>query len=118
MKTYLGSEAEHYCNAEATKHRTLGYNPGIIEFYGSFTRRESYNIILEYTDKGSLADYFRKEPPPTHREEVIKFWESMFKLLSALRHIHALGSGDPNEPQASQGYVDLVTYMLPQNHLF
>jgi serine/threonine protein kinase len=107
MKTYFTKEAEKYYNTEvaAFRHLARRSNPSIIKFYGSFTRGDSYNVILEYADKGTLADYFRNESPPSEGDETIRFWEAIFKLLSALRDIHEVGSDDPDGPQVFQVYV-------------
>ena len=107
MKTYLTSEAEKYYETElrAFERLMLLRNPGIIMFHKSFVRGESYNIILEYADKGTLADYFKSESPPSGGEEIIRFWGAMFKLLSVLRDIHELSPDHLDGPQGFQKYV-------------
>lgn len=105
MKTYFTSEAERYYDTEVTAFRHLGPNPSIIKFHGSFVRGTSYNVLLEYADKGTLADYFKTESPPADGKEIIQFWEAMFKLLDALRCIHEVGSDDSHESRVFQGYV-------------
>jgi serine/threonine protein kinase len=103
MKSYFTSEAERYYNTEVAAFRHLGPNPSIIKFHGSFSRGDSYNVILEYADQGTLADYFKNEPPPSEGEEIIRFWEAMFRLLDALRRIHEVVSDEPDGPRVFQG---------------
>lgn len=105
MKTYFTSEAESYYNTEVAAFRHLGLNSSIIRFHGSFTRGDSYNVLLEYADKGTLGDYFKNESPPSEGEEIIKFWETMFELIDALRRIHEVGSDASEGPRVFQGYV-------------
>jgi serine/threonine protein kinase len=109
MKTYFTSEAERYYTTEVAAFRHLGPNPSVIKFYGSFARGDSYNVLLEYADKGTLADYFKNESPPSEGEEIIRFWEAMFKLIDALRRIHEIGSDDSDGPRVFQGYVATLT---------
>ncbi|KFY93298.1 hypothetical protein V500_03785 [Pseudogymnoascus sp. VKM F-4518 (FW-2643)] len=103
MKTYFTSEAKRYYNTEVAAFRNIGLNSNIIEFHGSFTRGDSYNVLLEYADKGNLADYFENESPPSEGEEIIQFWEAMFTLIGALQRIHQVGSGGSDEPGVFQG---------------
>lgn len=105
MKTYFTSEAEIYYNTEVAAFMNIGVTSNIIKFHGSFTRGDSYNVLLEYADKGNLADYFKNESPPSEGEEIIQFWEAMFMLIDALRRIHQVGPGDSDEPGVFQGYV-------------
>jgi hypothetical protein len=35
-----------------------------------------------------LEAYFMNETPPVDAEEIINFWEALFKILDALRRIH------------------------------
>lgn len=105
MKTYFTTEAKNYYHTEVAAFRHLGLNPNIIRFHGSFTRGDSYNVLLEYADKGTLAEYFQKESPPSEGEEIIKFWETMFELIDALRRIHEVGSDASEWPGVFQGYV-------------
>lgn len=105
MKTYFTSEAKRYYNTEVAAFRNIGLNSNIIEFHGSFTRGDTYNVLLEYADKGNLADYFKSESPPSEGKEIIQFWEAMFTLIDALRRIHQVGSGGSDEPGVFQGYV-------------
>lgn len=49
---------------------------------------ETRNIILEYADKGTLEQYFQTVEPPDSGEDILKFWESMFRPVKALMAIH------------------------------
>lgn len=105
MKTYFTSEAERYYKTEVAAFRHLGSNPSIIKFHGSFARGDSYNVLLEYADKGTLADYFNDESPPSEGEEIRRFWEAMFELIDALRRIHVIGWDGSDGPRVFQGCV-------------
>lgn len=105
MKTYFTTEAERYYNTEVAAFRHLGLNPSIIRFHGSFTRGDSYNVLLEYADKGTLGDYFKNESPPSGGEEIIRFWEIMFELIDALRRVHEVESDASSRSAVFQRYI-------------
>lgn len=91
LKTYFPSTAANSYAREVEAFRRLqqdGGETGIIGFHGSFTRGDTHNVLLEYADKGTLEDYFQKEIPPVEPEEIIQFWEALFKVIDALRRIH------------------------------
>jgi serine/threonine protein kinase len=108
LKTYNTSEAENHYNAECAAFRHLKPNPSIIGFHGSFIRGDTYNILLEYADKGTLEDYFEKEVPPTEGEEIIEFWASLFSILHALYQIQNVIPEGGDSPRIFEGYVALL----------
>jgi hypothetical protein len=65
----------------------------------------SYNILLEYADRGTLEDYLQSTDPPTTGEEIFKFWGALFNIIQALDLIHNVQGSDPNDPPILQGYV-------------
>jgi serine/threonine protein kinase len=87
LKTYFGRDVESYYKSEIETFWQLHSHKNIIGFQGCFTRGDSYNVLLEYADKGTLEDYLRNEVPPTSGEEIIQFWESLFGVLEALMYI-------------------------------
>jgi serine/threonine protein kinase len=113
LKTYFTSEDEQYHENEVSAYRHLGNRAtsSIINFHGSFSRGHNYNLILEYADKGSLGAYFKTESPPSEGEEIIRFWESMFKLLIALQHLHELSLDDTDGLRVFNRYVKLAQYI-------
>lgn len=76
----------------------------IVGFYGSFSQAESYNIILEYADGGTLERYFRETRKPQSPAETLKVWEALFGLLEGLHTIHGLQPTNP-EYAIFPGYV-------------
>jgi hypothetical protein len=103
LKTYFTSDAEKYYNTEVGAFRVIGQNSSIIGFRGSFTRGDTYNMLLEYADKGTLEDFFRTEDPPTDGEEIIQFWQALFQIIDALRRIHEVKSDGTGGPRVFQG---------------
>jgi hypothetical protein len=51
----------------------------------------TYNILLEYGEK-DLDEYFADDRslPPVRSEEIIRFWQSLFKIAEALKIVHSL----------------------------
>lgn len=67
-------------NEEASK--------SIVKFYGSFTQQHSHNVVLEFADQGTLADYYQKFPNPMLEADITDFWEHIFNLGRGLAQIH------------------------------
>ncbi|TVY55320.1 Aurora kinase A [Lachnellula cervina] len=103
LKTYFTKDAERYYQTEVAAFGKLRFNPNIIRFYGNFTRGDSYNILLEYADEGTLESYFEKQAPPRDGEQVIKFWERLFKIIDALRGVHEVEPTTAGGPRIFQG---------------
>ena len=60
----------------------------IISFYGSFVRSQTYSLILEYADKGTLETFMDENYPPSNGQEIFSFWKQLFKLFQGLARIH------------------------------
>jgi len=65
----------------------------IIRFYGSYTQAGTFNIFLEYADKGSLETFLKENVPPTRLEDVRVFWKCLLELLQALIYLHNHSEG-------------------------
>ncbi|KAL8963800.1 MAG: hypothetical protein Q9183_004945, partial [Haloplaca sp. 2 TL-2023] len=75
LKTYRRSpDAQEYFENERKGFIQLRYGDrppaNIIEYYGSFIRGETYNILLEYADLGTLDDYMEKVAEPKTDNEI------------------------------------------------
>lgn len=81
-----------------------GSNINIIGFHGSFIWNGTYNVLLEYADRGTLEQYFDTTRSPTRGEDIIKFYRELFKTLPALVAIHNVPSSDPAATSILQGY--------------
>lgn len=46
--------------------------------------------MLEYTDQGSLLDFFNRNQLPLERHELYSLWRSLSNLFFGLEHIHGL----------------------------
>jgi serine/threonine protein kinase len=118
LKTYITAAAAISYTREVEAFRRLqqkGGDTGIIGFHGSFTRGDSYHVLLEYADKGTLEDYFEKETPPVDPEEIINFWEALFKILDALSRIHQINPDGTGGPHIFHGYVTLPQALTRTN---
>lgn len=77
----------------------------IIRFYGSYVQNDSFNVLLEYANQGTLEEYFQKIDPPSRDKDIIDFWRSLFNVVKALLHIHQVGKPEVGGPQIFQGYI-------------
>lgn len=97
IKTYDGKTwlSETSYRSELNAFETLRVNEDagkyIVKFYGSFTQDRSHNVILEYADQGTLADYYENVESPREENDTTDFWERLFNLAKALRQIHDVG---------------------------
>ncbi|KAH7313156.1 hypothetical protein BKA65DRAFT_517427 [Rhexocercosporidium sp. MPI-PUGE-AT-0058] len=104
LKEYSTTDAQKYYDNETSAFDQIGKHPHIISYFGSFTRSGTFNVILEYADKGTLKEYFEKQLPPSSGEEIIKFWEGLFQLIDALWRIHTVNGDAIEGPQIFRGW--------------
>ena len=84
-------------------------SPHIITCYGSFVREESqsYNLILEWADRGTLEEFMQKTPKPPVLENAALFWDRLSDILHGLATIHGATTEVNPARQALIGYVGL-----------
>jgi serine/threonine protein kinase len=109
LKTYRFKDAKDKYDTEVKAFRALraGGSVGkcIIGFYGSYEQDGSYNILLEYADRGTLEHYLWRTPSPTTGDDIYKFWGAFFNVIKALKLIHNVQGGNPDDPPVLQGHV-------------
>ncbi|KAL8878006.1 MAG: hypothetical protein Q9198_004096 [Flavoplaca austrocitrina] len=97
LKTYRTPDARKYFENERNAFEQLRYGGGppenIIKYYGSFARHGTYNIILEYADRGTLDDYMKNTAEPKTVIEIRSFWENFLASMRGLVQIH--GTHEP-----------------------
>ncbi|KAF2672995.1 hypothetical protein BT63DRAFT_410056 [Microthyrium microscopicum] len=71
----------------ALRNNQTRVDPNIIRYHGSFQHDQTFNIILEYADGGTLEDYFRTTTPPQTYADVFIFWRSLLQIPRALNKI-------------------------------
>jgi serine/threonine protein kinase len=102
IKTYKRREASEYFwnETEAFIHLSDGPPPhrDIVGYYGSFVVKDSFNLILEYADKGDLESYFRKNKQPKTPQDIFRFWKGFFRLIYGLLKIHNAGDRESGHP--------------------
>jgi serine/threonine protein kinase len=86
--------------------------PGLIGFHGGFTYGDSFNLILEYAEGGTLADLLQKSADLHEGQEIFDFWSAIFETFKGLQAIHEqhirLERGQSTEAKAVilKGWVD------------
>lgn len=90
LKTYHNNKSEFLYDNERKALTMLMNIPSdnIVTYYGSFRQHGTFNLILEYADRGSLADLLNKLDPPSTAKDILQFWYSLFSTLHGLRRIH------------------------------
>ena len=71
-------------------------------FHGSWIHNQTYHMLLEYVDGGTLMDFFRRTEAPSTDEDKIKFWERLLELIKPVLRIHEIPSSD-KENEYHQG---------------
>lgn len=66
------------------------YRQQFLVCYGSFRKGDKAFIMLEYTEQGSLLDFFNRNQLPFERHELYSLWKSLSNLFIGLEHIHGL----------------------------
>jgi serine/threonine protein kinase len=69
-------------------------DPSIIGFYGSYAHGQTFNVILEYANEGTLEDYFANVPPPSTSRDIYTFWKGILPVLRGLEQLHDLEYSD------------------------
>lgn len=67
-----------------------GNDPNIVSFFGSFKHGDTFNIILEYANEGTLEDLMQNTQPPKKPEHLYELWGALLKLLQGLTTLHNL----------------------------
>lgn len=80
-------------------------SPHIIAYYGGFIHGNSYNIILEYADQGTLESFMRNTDPPSTIEDTLLFWDRLFDVTHGVMTIHGQIGNDSSASQILTGYV-------------
>lgn len=92
LKSYRTLDAIKYFENEVEAFRRISrggqVDPGMVTYHGSFVYHETYNIILEYANRGTLDDYFRTQPPPSTGPGILNFWQNLLKIIPAVQRIH------------------------------
>lgn len=108
LKTYRTAEAEENYKVERDAYMKLRLtgNPSshIIAYYGGFIHGDSYNIILEYADQGTLENFMRKTKPPLLPEDIILFWDRFLGITHGILTIHGHIGSDSSASQILKGW--------------
>lgn len=62
----------------------------MLELHASWRIRGTFNLLLEWADKGSLDSYFERTKAPLREEEFFHFWSNLLLLIKPLQRIHEL----------------------------
>jgi hypothetical protein len=93
LKTYNTKDADSYYANEVDAFMKLstkkGVDENLIKLLGSYKQGDTYNILLEYADRGTLEDFFQKTNPPSLGHDILLFWSRLFNVIKALQRIHA-----------------------------
>lgn len=93
LKTYNTKDADRYYTTEVDAFMKLSTKKeageSLIKLLGSYKQGDTYNILLEYADRGTLEDFFQTTDPPTRGKDINNFWSGLFSVIKALQRIHA-----------------------------
>ncbi|KAL1622121.1 hypothetical protein SLS54_005186 [Diplodia seriata] len=107
LKTYRPENAKRNfhreCNAFSTLMRNGQCTPGLIGFFGSFIHGDTYNLLLEYADQGTLEDYFHNVSAPWQSDDISSFWSGLSGISKALVAIHGEIEREGDESPIQQG---------------
>lgn len=103
LKTYRKTTEEHYIN-EVQAYRRFCSLPdsgsNIIQFWGNFIYGDTFNLLLEFADRGDLSQFIETVPPPQD-SDINLFWNKIFEILRAIATVHGESI---NETGTSLGY--------------
>lgn len=86
--------------------------PYIIAYYGGFIHGNSYNIILEYADQGTLENFMRKTMSPSTIEDCLLFWDRLSNVTHGIMTIHGHIGNTSSASQILNGYVHVLSNLI------
>lgn len=86
-------------------------SPFVLAYYGSFIDSDTYNIILEYADRGNLEQYLKLTPKPPTFQDMIVYWERFSNITHGLAAIHGVPGSAERGTSVLLGYV--LAFLLP-----
>lgn len=108
LKTYRAADAEENYKAERDAYMKLRWagkpSPHIIAYYGGFIHGDSYNIILEHADQGTLEGFMRNTMSPSTIEDTAIFWDRLFGVTHGIMTIHGNIGNDSSVSQIINGW--------------
>ncbi|KAK5729695.1 hypothetical protein LTR17_011772 [Elasticomyces elasticus] len=111
IKSFRAPNAEAAYQRESTAFGNLTRpgavnKVGLIEYFGGFEYKNTFNIILEYADGGNLEQYLQTQEQPRSVHDAIDFWTSVFQVLKGLSRIHEhyWDSGDAEDGISQHGH--------------
>ncbi|KAK0110693.1 hypothetical protein ONS96_002294 [Cadophora gregata f. sp. sojae] len=92
LKSFVGRDSQYYFS-ELETYQILPQSgdPSLIHYYGSYRQDDTYNIVLELADRGSLEQYLSYCQPPASGADILQFWGGLFKIVHGLVCIHNVG---------------------------
>ena len=119
LKSYCGDKRHDF---ESEKEAFSGLQSDsqvpIVRYLGSYTHDygegvdmgKTYNLLLEYGERDlyqSWAD--ETNVPPVRAKEILRFWNSLFEVAHAIRHVHHLEVPRGKSTLKYHGYVVALT---------
>ncbi|KAI0020697.1 hypothetical protein F4780DRAFT_779370 [Xylariomycetidae sp. FL0641] len=92
LKTYHNDKTKRKLYDNEREALTILKNKSIenvISLYGCFRQNESYHLILEHANRGSLEDLLDKGCAPTSAEDRLYFWTSLLRVIHGFRAVHS-----------------------------
>lgn len=119
MKTYHSPDTENYYTTEVDAFYNLAVTShitsSIVGFHGGFRHNNTYNIILEWADWGTLEDYMRAIKPPTKGEDIVTFWHNLFNVTHGLSKIHRASAAPISHSSILNGYQRLPPFITAKH---
>lgn len=82
-----------------------GNDPNIVSFFGSFKHGDTFNILLEYANEGTLEDLMQNKQPPTSPGDLHELWGALLRLLQGLTTLHNLNFPSEDGFSACEGFM-------------
>ncbi|KAH0539072.1 hypothetical protein FGG08_004370 [Glutinoglossum americanum] len=119
LKTYKNKDAKQYYKNEVDGFKRIQsggwFDPNMICFYGSYIQDDSYNVLLDYADRGTLEEHFQRsgQPPAEH---IIPFWRELFSVIKPVMRIHEVSpDGLAEYPAGMQIFQGWYQDIKPSN---
>lgn len=91
-------DAEVYTFQALSRHR----ESSMIGFFSSHCCKDTYSVLLELADFGTLEEFMQEQEEPTSARDILDFWTGLLKILIALFQIHDLAGHADEFQQENQ----------------
>lgn len=90
VKRYKQEDREAYDDERKAYEALCGKleHPNVLRYLGSFRCGQTFSILLEFAEEGTMDDLFQRNVTPHTYDEFRAFWKSIIRLVEGVEMVH------------------------------